>query len=79
MSPKELTAFRMAPDVMKALRAVRAKEGIPISVQVDFAVRAWLRRKGVKVAAIQVELERRKKSGRRRQDGGTAPDARSGH
>jgi len=39
----------MAPDVMKALRAVKAKEGIPIAVQIDFAIRAWLKRKGVKL------------------------------
>ena len=47
VSPKELTAFRMAPDVMAALRAVKAKEGIPVAVQIDFAVRAWLKKKGV--------------------------------
>ena len=47
VSPKELTAFRMAPELMEALRAVKAKEGIPVAVQVDFAVRAWLKKKGV--------------------------------
>ncbi len=46
MSPKELTAFRVDPDVMKALRAVKARTGLPIAVQVDFALRAWLRSKG---------------------------------
>lgn len=46
---KELTAFRMAPDVMAAMRAVKAKEGIPVAVQIDFAVRAWLKQKGVAV------------------------------
>ena len=44
---KELTAFRMAPDLMAAMRAVKAKEGIPVAVQIDFAVRAWLKQKGV--------------------------------
>ena len=37
----------MAPELMEALRAVKAKEGIPVAVQVDFAVRAWLKKKGV--------------------------------
>jgi len=46
---KELTAFRMAPELMAALRAVKAKEGIPVAVQIDFAVREWLKRKGVTI------------------------------
>ncbi len=46
MSPKELTAFRMDPELMKTLRAVKLREGIPIAAQVDFALREWLRSKG---------------------------------
>ena len=49
MSPKELTAFRMAPELMEAMRAVKVKEGIPIAVQMDFAIRDWLKKKGVTV------------------------------
>ena len=45
--PKELTAFRIAPEVLAALRAIKAHEGLPIAVQVDFALRDWLRKKGV--------------------------------
>lgn len=48
MSPKELTAFRMAPDLMEALRAIKEREGIPVAVQIDFAVREWLKKRGVK-------------------------------
>jgi hypothetical protein len=51
VSPKELTAFRMVPELMKAMRAVKAKEGIPVAVQIDFAVRAWLKKKGITVEA----------------------------
>ena len=61
MSPKELTAFRIDPDVMKGLRAVKAKEGLPISVQVDFALQAWLKKKGVK-KADRKRVEPRKRS-----------------
>jgi hypothetical protein len=50
MTPKELTAFRMAPELMAALRAIRDKEGVPVAVQIDFAVRDWLKRRGVRVA-----------------------------
>ena len=49
MSPKELTAFRMAPELMAAMREVKAREGIPIAVQIDFAVREWLKKRGLKV------------------------------
>ena len=59
---KELTAFRMAPELMKALRAVKAKEGIPIAVQIDFAARAWLKRKGV---TVEVDGHRGRKTRRR--------------
>lgn len=45
MSPKELTAFRIDPEVMDGLRRVKDRDGIPLSVQVDRALRAWLERK----------------------------------
>lgn len=43
---KELTAFRMAPDLMAAMRAVKDRDGVPMSVQVDKALRAWLTTRG---------------------------------
>lgn len=42
MSRKELTAFRIAPEIMTGLRALKERDGVPISVQVDRALRAWL-------------------------------------
>ena len=50
MSPKELTAFRMAPELMKAMRKVKEAEGIPVAVQVDKAVRVWFKKRGVTIA-----------------------------
>jgi hypothetical protein len=47
MSPKELTAFRVEADIMEGLRRVKDREGVPLSVQVDRALRAWLEKKGV--------------------------------
>ncbi len=47
MSPKELTAFRLEVDVLEGLRAVKERDGVPYSVQVDRALRAWLAAKGV--------------------------------
>lgn len=47
MSPKELTAFRIESEIMDALRRVKDRDGIPLSVQVDRALRAWLHEKRV--------------------------------
>ena len=49
--PKELTAFRIAPDVLAALREIKANERLPISAQVDLALEAWLEKKGYRVKA----------------------------
>jgi len=51
MSPKELTAFRVDEDVMAGLRAVKERDFIPLSVQVDQALRAWLKSRGIRVGA----------------------------
>jgi hypothetical protein len=59
MSPKQLTAFRIEPEVMAALREVKAREGLPIAVQVDFALRDWLRRKRVAKAPRKPAARRR--------------------
>lgn len=45
MPSKELTAFRVAPELMDALRQIKTTEGIPISTQVDFALRDWISKK----------------------------------
>jgi hypothetical protein len=57
MSPKELTAFRIEPNIMDAMRRLKDREGVPLSVQVDRALRAWLEEKGFPV-------DKPKKSGR---------------
>jgi len=51
MSPKELTAFRVEADIMAGLRRVKDRDGVPLSVQVDRALRAWLKDKGVTLKA----------------------------
>ena len=47
MSPKELTAFRVEADIMAGLRRVKDRAGVPLSVQLDRALRVWLEKKGV--------------------------------
>ena len=49
MSPKELTAFRVEADIMAGLRRVKDRDGVPLSVQIDRALRVWLEAKGVTV------------------------------
>ena len=49
MSPKELTAFRVEADIMEGLRRVKHRDGVPLSVQLERALRAWLEEKGVTV------------------------------
>jgi hypothetical protein len=48
---KELTAFRIDRAVMEGVRRVKDRDGVPLSVQVDRALRAWLRKKGIDVKA----------------------------
>jgi hypothetical protein len=63
VSPKELTAFRMVPEVMEALREVTANEGIAVAVHIDFAVRDWLEWKDVvHVAAARARTASRARS-----------------
>lgn len=50
MSPKTMTAFRIEPEIMDGLRCVKDRDGIPFSIQVDRALRAWLEKKRVSVA-----------------------------
>lgn len=65
MSPKEHTAFRIATELMEAMRRVKATEGLPLAVQVDFSLREWLKARGVKVkAASRRSVKRRKATGK---------------
>jgi uncharacterized protein (DUF4415 family) len=61
MPPKELTAFRIDADVMKGLRHIKERDGVPLSVQVDRALRAWLASKDVRLKAPGPVLGRRRK------------------
>ena len=58
--PKELTAFRVAPELMEALRRVKEREGIPIAVQVDFALRAYLQKRDPLFAKATARAKGRK-------------------
>jgi len=66
MSPKEMTAFRIEPEIMDGLRRVKDRDGMPFSIQVDRALRAWLEKKRVSVAKPKtVSSNASKRSARR--------------
>jgi len=46
MSPKETTALRLDTELLEAMRQLRDKEGIPVTSQIEIAVREWLIKRG---------------------------------
>ena len=66
MSPKKLTAFRIEPTIMDAMRRLKDRDGMPLSVQVDRALRAWLEEKGVPVKGASKVSGRTTKAATRR-------------
>ena len=59
-----LTAFRIEQDILDGLRRVKDRDGVPFSVQVDRALRAWLSEKGVKVKPSAAGSRPRKRRGK---------------
>jgi antitoxin component of RelBE/YafQ-DinJ toxin-antitoxin module len=49
MSPA-MTNFRIDPDLLEALRAIRQRDGLPISEQIRRAIRAWVEHQGIDTA-----------------------------
>ena len=46
MSPKTTTAFRLDKALLEAMRTVKETEGIPVTTQIEMAVRDWLVKRG---------------------------------
>ena len=59
--PKTFTAFRVAPELLEAMREIKATDGVPMSVQVDFALRAWLQARGARLLKEPKRLPARKR------------------
>ena len=47
MSPKTASTFRIENEIMDGLRAVKERDGVPISEQVRRALEMWLESKGI--------------------------------
>ena len=53
MSPKTLTAFRLDPELIEGLKAIKKRTGAPIAEQVRRAIVAWLKKNGVKTSGYK--------------------------
>lgn len=49
MSPKIASTFRIDNELLEALKAVKERDGMPISEQVRRALVSWVELRGVKV------------------------------
>ena len=62
MSPKEATALRIDVDLMAAMRDLKERKGVPVTTQIEMAVRDWLRREhGVIVKSDRKRARTRKR------------------
>jgi Ribbon-helix-helix domain len=50
MSPKTSTTYRIDDEILEALRAVKQRDGVPVSEQVRRALLMWLESRDVKTA-----------------------------
>ena len=55
MSRKEPTALRIDVDLMEAMRDLKDRKGVPMTTQIEMAVRDWLKREH----GVVVKAERR--------------------
>ena len=62
VSPKDKTALRLEQGLLDALREIRAKEGIPVTTQIEFAIRDWLKKKGATLRGQSKRAGTRKRS-----------------
>lgn len=62
MSPKEPTALRIDVDLMQAMRDLKESKGIPVTAQIELAVRDWLKREH----GVIVKADRKRASTRKR-------------
>lgn len=58
--PKKLAAFRLDPELIEGLQAVKDRTGAPIAEQVRRAIVAWLQANDV------IKTDRKRVSGRKR-------------
>jgi hypothetical protein len=58
-APTTLAAFRLEPELLAGLRAIRERDGTLISWQVRQAIREWLDSKGIAAGATPERVSAR--------------------
>ena len=68
---RKLVAFRVDPSIVEGLKRVTERDGMPQSVQVDRALRAWLEEREVQIAerGRATKTAKRKSTGRKQARG----------
>ncbi len=61
MTPRQLTNFRLDAELLEALRTIKERDGLPIAVQVRWAIEAWVKSRGVKAKADRKRAGTRKR------------------
>jgi predicted DNA-binding protein len=56
---KKLAAFRLDPELIEGLQAIKDRTGAPIAEQVRRAIVAWLKANGVKTERPRVSARKR--------------------
>ena len=49
MSPKKTTALRLDTALLAAMRQVKEIDGVPMTTQIEMALREWLTKRGVQI------------------------------
>jgi len=62
MAPNTPAAFRLDPAILAGLRQVKDRDGLPLTTQVDRALRAWLASKGIDLKAASRRASTRRKA-----------------
>jgi hypothetical protein len=62
MPPKELTAFRLPPHLLAALRAIKDRDGISMTDQLVRALEVWIESRGFSQRADRKRAVTRRRS-----------------
>jgi hypothetical protein len=60
---KQTTSLRLDAELFAAMRRVKEAEGIPVTTQIEFAVRDWLRHRGT---VVEKKTDRKRGATRKR-------------
>ena len=56
-----MTALRLDPNVLDAMRRYKESEGVPVTIQIEKAVAEWLKKRGVIVKSGRKRAGTRKR------------------